>query len=210
MIVGADENAIVTQSRINVATHQTGHTIEFWGRYFKKSRFRTQGDSATSTSRAGRSTAQPARAPGSRAPARLDAIRSSRSIKWFVRPPALPQSIKVLAWQAVLECQNLDFSILNPAFDTATLGKFVLPTVPALAVVAASGNQRTRPKREKSEPRNRRRGAPRGRSAPRNRRRNTPRGKRDRERSGARPRFAQGNSGRCFSKKQEVANLVTF
>ena len=37
MIVGADENAIVTQSRINVATHQTGHTIEFWGRYFKKS-----------------------------------------------------------------------------------------------------------------------------------------------------------------------------
>src|SRR4029077_18620361 len=37
MIVGADENAIVTQSRINVATHQTDHTIEFWGRYFKES-----------------------------------------------------------------------------------------------------------------------------------------------------------------------------
>jgi len=35
MIVGADENAIVTQPRIDVATQQTGHSIEFWGRYFK-------------------------------------------------------------------------------------------------------------------------------------------------------------------------------
>ena len=128
----------------------------------------------------------------------------------FVRPPALPQSIKVLAWQAVLECQNLDFSILNPAFDAATLGKFVLPTVPALAVVAAVRKPRAAPKAQKSEPRNRRRGAPRGRSAPRNRRRNTPRGKKDRERSGARPRFAQGNSGRCFSKKARGSRVVTF
>src|SRR2546430_2218568 len=35
MIVGADENAIVTQTRINLAKQQTGHSIEFWGRYFK-------------------------------------------------------------------------------------------------------------------------------------------------------------------------------
>ena len=69
--------------------------------------------------------------------------------KSFVRPPALPQSIKVLAWQAVLECQNLDFSILNPAFDAATLGKFVLPTVPALAVVAAVRKPRAAPKARK-------------------------------------------------------------
>jgi hypothetical protein len=37
MIVGADENAIVTQARIDLAKQQTGHPIEFWGRYFKDS-----------------------------------------------------------------------------------------------------------------------------------------------------------------------------
>src|SRR5215475_7504713 len=36
MIVGADENAIVTQARIDLAKQQTGHPIEFWGRYFKE------------------------------------------------------------------------------------------------------------------------------------------------------------------------------
>jgi hypothetical protein len=70
----------------------------------------------------------------------------------FVRPQSLPQSIKVLAWQAVLECHNLDFSILNPAFDAETLRKLVLPAVPRPAAVAALPNRRPRPKREKSEP----------------------------------------------------------
>jgi hypothetical protein len=55
-----------------------------------------------------------------------------------VRPPGLPQPIRVLAWQCVLECHNLDFSILNPAFEAATLRKFVLPAVVAQPAVAAA------------------------------------------------------------------------
>ena len=258
MIVGADENAIVTQSRINVATQQTGHTIEFWGRYFKESG-NTSPEQYQPTKEAallnqknirvlpiGRQTGHVA---GSESLGRTDGTTNAKAIidafgtqvlgalpqglavfldvegspnpslsvayykgwadglaqtaqaagvellpavygaqgdsatwthlaqavsngaacegTWiarpgtlgchplkpfdesFVRPPALPQSIKVLAWQAVLECQNLDFSILNPAFDAATLGKFVLPTVPALAVVAAVPKPRAAPKARK-------------------------------------------------------------
>jgi hypothetical protein len=52
-----------------------------------------------------------------------------------VRPPALPASIKILVWQCVQECNNLDFNLLNPAFEAGTLAKFVLPEVPPQAVV---------------------------------------------------------------------------
>jgi len=44
-----------------------------------------------------------------------------------VRPPGLPASIKVLIWQCVQECHNLDFNMMNPAFETGTLAKLVLP-----------------------------------------------------------------------------------
>ena len=250
MIVGADENAIVTQSRINVATHQTGHTIEFWGQRVRehvagavsadqggcapqskehpsashwtpdraRRRLRVPGTHRWHDEREGHHRcvrdsgarraatgagglsgcgrlAQPlaerrllqglgrwprSNGTGSWRRASPRGLRSTRGHlaqavsngaacegTWiarpgtlgchplkpfdesFVRPPALPQSIKVLAWQAVLECQNLDFSILNPAFDAATLGKFVLPTVPALAVVAAVPKPRAAPKARK-------------------------------------------------------------
>jgi hypothetical protein len=46
-----------------------------------------------------------------------------------VRPPGLPTSIKVLIWQCVQECHNLDFNILNPEFEADTLGKMVIPDV---------------------------------------------------------------------------------
>jgi hypothetical protein len=67
----------------------------------------------------------------------------------FVRPQRLPQSIKVLAWQAVLECHNLDFSILNPAFEAETLRKLVLPAVPRPAAVAALPKPKAAPKARK-------------------------------------------------------------
>jgi hypothetical protein len=258
MIVGADENAIVTQPRIDVATQQTGHPIEFWGRYFKNpgntspeqyqpnqeaallnqknirvlpigrqtghvagsaSRGRTdgktnakaiidafgarvlaalpqglavfldvegpphpslsveyytawaddlaqtaqaagvkllpavygaQGDSTTWTNLA-KAVSNGAACEGTwiARPGTLGCHPLKPFDESFVRPPGLPQSIKVLAWQAVLECHNLDFSILNPAFDAATLGKFVLPAVPQPAVVAAVPKPRAAPKARK-------------------------------------------------------------
>src|SRR5262249_25885089 len=36
MIVGADIDAIVTSGRTATAQTQTGHSIQFWGRYFKE------------------------------------------------------------------------------------------------------------------------------------------------------------------------------
>jgi hypothetical protein len=258
MIVGADENAIVTQPRIDVATQQTGHSIEFWGRYFKNpgntspEQYQPNQEAALLNQKnirvlpIGRQTGHVA---GSASLGRTDGKTNAKAIidafgaqvlaalpqglavfldvegpphpslsveyytgwadglaqtaqaagvkllpavygaqgdsttwtnlakavsngaacegTWiarpgtlgchplkpfdesFVRPPGLPQSIKVLAWQAVLECHNLDFSILNPAFDAATLGKFVLPAVPQLAVVAAVPKPRAAPKARK-------------------------------------------------------------
>jgi len=258
MIVGADENAIVTQPRIDVATQQTGHSIEFWGRYFKNpgntspeqyqpnqeaallnqknirvlpigrqtghvagsaslgrtdgktnakaiidafgtqvlgalrqglavfldlegspnpslsvayykgwadglaqtaqaagvkllpAVYGAQGDSATWTHLA-QAVSNGAACEGTwiARPGTLGCHPLKPFDESFVRPPGLPQSIKVLAWQAVLECHNLDFSILNPAFDAATLGKFVLPAVPQLAVVAAVPKPRVAPKARK-------------------------------------------------------------
>jgi hypothetical protein len=254
MIVGADENAIVTQARINVAKEQTGHTIEFWGRYFKdpgntspeqyqpkkeaallnqknirvlpigrqtghvagsESEGRTdgrtnakaiiaafgadvlrglpqgllvfldvegsphpslsvdyykgwadglaqtgqasginllpavygaQGDSSTWTHLA-QAVANSAACEGTwiARPGTLGCHALKPFNETFVRPPGLPHSIKVLAWQAVLECHNLDFSILNPDFDTATLGKLVLPQ-PAPQPVAAGPMAAVAPK----------------------------------------------------------------
>src|SRR5262245_39374702 len=261
MIVGADENAIVTQPRIDVATQQTGHSIEFWGRYFKESgntspeQYQPNQEAALLNQKnirvlpIGRQTGHVA---GSESLGRTDGKTNAKAIidafgaqilaalpqglavfldvegsphpaltveyyagwadglaqtgqaaggkrhpavygaqgdsttwtnlakagsngaacegTWiarpgtlgchplkpfnetFVRPPGLPQSIKVLAWQAVLECHNLDFSILNPAFDAATLGKFVLPAAPQLAVVAAIPKPRVAPKARKARP----------------------------------------------------------
>jgi len=258
MIVGADENAIVTQPRIDVATQQTGHSIEFWGRYFKESgntspeQYQPNQEAALLNQKnirvlpIGRQTGHVA---GSESLGRTDGKTNAKAIidafgaqilaalpqglavfldvegsphpslsveyyagwadglaqtgqaagvkllpavygaqgdsttwthlakavsngaacegTWiarpgtlgchplkpfnesFVRPPGLPQSIKVLAWQAVLECHNLDFSILNPAFDAATLGKFVLPALPQLAVVAAVPKPSAAPKARK-------------------------------------------------------------
>jgi len=258
MIVGADENAIVTQPRIDVATQQTGHPIEFWGRYFKNpgnaspEQYQPKREAALLNQKnirvlpIGRQTghvagseslgrtngttnakaiigafgtqvlgalpqglvvfldvegpphpslsvnyykgwadglAQTAQAAGVKL---LPAVYGAQgdSATWthlaqavsngaacegtwiarpgtlgchplrpfnesFVRPQGLPQSIKVLVWQAVLECHNLDFSILNPAFDAETLGKFVLPAVPQLAVVAAAPKPRATPKARK-------------------------------------------------------------
>jgi hypothetical protein len=282
MIVGADEDAIVTPGRIDVATQQTGHSIEFWGRYFKnpgntspeqyqptkeaallnqknirvlpigrqtghvagsESLGRTDGTTnakaiidAFGTQVLGAlpqglvvfvdvegspnpslsvdyykgwadGLAQTAQAAGVKL---LPAVYGARgdSATWthlaqavsngaacegtwiarpgtlgchplkpfdetFVRPQGLRQSIKILAWQAVLECHNLDFSILNPAFDAATLGKFVLPAVPQLAAVAAVPKPRAAPKARKKR-------------APKPKTKRTAR-KRDRKRSGARP-----------------------
>jgi hypothetical protein len=258
MIVGADENAIVTQPRIDVATQQTGHSIEFWGRYFKdpgnaspeqyqpnkeaallnqknirvlpigrqtehvagsQSLGRTDGTTnakaiidAFGTEILGAlpqglavfldvegpphpslsadyykgwadGLAQTARAAGVKL---LPAVYGAQgdSATWthlaqavsngaacegtwiarpgtlgchplrpfeesFVRPQNLPQSIKVLAWQAVLECHNLDFSILNPAFDAETLRKLVLPAVPRPPAVAALPKPKAAPKARK-------------------------------------------------------------
>jgi hypothetical protein len=258
MIVGADENAIVTQPRIDVATQQTGHSIEFWGRYFKNpgntspeqyqpnqeavllnqknirvlpigrqtghvagseflgrtdgktnakaiidafgaqvlaalpqglavfldvegpphpslsveyytgwadglaqtaqaagvkllpAVYGAQGDSTTWTNLA-KAVSNGAACEGTwiARPGTLGCHPLKPFDESFVRPPGLPQSIKVLAWQAVLECHNLDFSILNPAFDAATLGKFVLPAVPQPAVVAAVPKPRAAPKARK-------------------------------------------------------------
>jgi hypothetical protein len=261
MIVGADENAIVTQPRIDVATQQTGHSIEFWGRYFKNpgntspEQYQPNQEAALLNQNnirvlpIGRQTGHVA---GSESLGRADGTTNAKAIMsgfgtqvlsllphgllvfldvegspnpslsvdyyngwadglaetaqaagvkllptvygaqgdsatwrhlaqavsngaacegtWiarpgtlgchplrpfnesFVRPPGLPQSIRVLAWQAVLECHNLDFSILNPAFDAATLGKFVLPAVPPPAVVAAVPKPRAAPKTRKKRP----------------------------------------------------------
>jgi hypothetical protein len=248
MIVGADENAIVTQARIDVAKQQTGHTIEFWGRYFKDpgntspEQYQPKREAAllnqknirvlpigrqtghvAGSASLGRSDggtnakaiiaafgtqvlgglpqgllvfldvegapnpslsvdyyqgwadglAQTAQAAGVKLlPAVYGAHGDSptwshlaqavaggaacegvwiarpgtlgcHALKPFdeshVRPPSLPHAIKILAWQAVLECHNLDFSILNPDTDAATLGKLVLPRSAAVtppAVVA--------------------------------------------------------------------------
>ena len=259
MIVGADENAIVTQPRIDVATQQTGHSIEFWGRYFKNPGQHVAGAVSAeqggcapqSKKHPGASHRTPDRARrGLRVPGRADGTTNAKAIigafgtevlsalphglvvfldvegppnpslsidyykgcprrprsngtgSWrqappgslrttrgqcdvdtsgagrfkrraagegtwiarpgtlgchplrpfnelFVRPQGLPQSIKVLAWQAVLECHNLDFSILNPAFEAETLGKFVLPAVPQPAAVAAVPKPRAAPKARK-------------------------------------------------------------
>jgi hypothetical protein len=51
-----------------------------------------------------------------------------------VRPPGLPASIRVLIWQCVQECHNLDFNMLNPAFEADTLAKMVLPSAPPATV----------------------------------------------------------------------------
>ena len=258
MIVGSDENAIVTQPRIDVATQQTGHSIEFWGRYFKQS-----GNTSPEEYQPAKEAAllnqknirvlpigrQTGRVAGSESRGRTDGTTNAKAIigafgtqvlgalpqglvvfldvegapnpslsvayykgwadglaqtaqaagvkllpavygahgdsatwthlaqavsngaacegTWiarpgtlgchplkpfdesFVRPPGLPQSIKVLAWQAVLECHNLDFSILNPAFDAETLGKFVLPAAPQPTAVAAVPKPRAAPKARK-------------------------------------------------------------
>ena len=48
----------------------------------------------------------------------------------YVRPPRLPSAIKVLIWQCVQECHNLDFNLLNPEFETDTLDRLVLPVQP--------------------------------------------------------------------------------
>jgi hypothetical protein len=258
MIVGADENALVTQPRIDVATQQTGHSIEFWGRYFKNpgntspEQYQPNQEAALLNQNnirvlpIGRQTGHVA---GSESLGRADGATNAKAIigafgtqvlsllprgllvfldvegspnpslsvdyyngwadglaqtaqaagvkllpavygaqgdsatwthlaqavshgaacegTWiarpgtlgchplrpfnesFVRPQGLPQSIRVLAWQAVLECNNLDFSILNPAFDAETLGKFVLPAVPPTAVVAAVPKPRAAPKARK-------------------------------------------------------------
>jgi hypothetical protein len=51
-----------------------------------------------------------------------------------VRPKHLPTSVKILIWQCVQECHNLDFNMLNPAFEADTLAKLVLPVaVPVTA-----------------------------------------------------------------------------
>ncbi len=258
MIVGADENAIVTQPRIDVASQQTGHSIEFWGRYFTNpgnpspEQYQPNKEAALLNEKnirvlpIGRQTGHVA---GSESLGRADGTTNAKGIigafgtqvlsalphglvvfldvegppdpslsvdyyegwadglaqtaqaagvkllpavygpqgdsatwthlaqavsngaacegTWiarpgtlgchplrpfnesFVRPQGLPQSIKVLAWQAVLECHNLDFSILNPAFEAETLGKFVLPAVPQPAVVAAVPKPRAAPKARK-------------------------------------------------------------
>ena len=155
-------------------------------------------------------TAQPARAPGSRAPARLDAIRSSRSMnRLCARRPFLNRS---RSWHG-RPCWSAKISTSASSIRLSTPRRWASSCCRRCRRwrwLPPSGNRGPRPKRKKSEPRNRRRGAPRGRSAPRNRRRNAPREKRDRERSGARPRFAQGNSGRCFSKKARGGRVVTF
>jgi hypothetical protein len=258
MIVGADKNAIVTQARIDVATQQTGHSIEFWGRYFKnpgntspeqyqptleaallnqknirvlpigrqtehvagsESLGRTdgttnaeaiigafgtqvlaallqglvvfldvegsphpslsedyykgwadglaqtgqaagvkllpavygaQGDNATWTHLA-QAVSNGAACEGTwiARPGTLGCHPLTPFDETFVRPQGLPQSIKILAWQAVLNCYKLDFSILNPAFEAATLGKFVLPAVPQLAAVVAVPKPRAAPKGRK-------------------------------------------------------------
>jgi hypothetical protein len=55
----------------------------------------------------------------------------------LARPRHLPNSVKILILQAVQECHNLDFNVLNPAFEDDTLAKLVLPVpVPANAAVA--------------------------------------------------------------------------
>jgi len=247
MIVGADENAIVTQARIDLAKQQTGHPIEFWGRYFKepgntsREQYQPAREAALLNQAnirvlpVGRQTGHVAgpqaqgRADGkTNANAIIDAFgkqvlgglpqgllvfldvegspNPSLSVDYYtgwadglvqtgraagvtllpavygaegdsptwkhlaqavangaacegtwiarpgtlgchplkpfvesrVRPPDLPQSIKVLAWQCVLECHNLDFSILNPDFESATLGKFVLPAGVAQPAVTAA------------------------------------------------------------------------
>jgi hypothetical protein len=258
MLVGADESAIVTQARINLATQQTGHLIEFWGRYFKNpgnaspEQYQPRREAALLNQKnirvlpIGRQTA---RVAGSKPQGQTDGTTNANAIvsafgtqvlaalqngllvfldvegpphpslsvdyyngwadgvvqagqaagvnllpavygaqgdnptwthlaqavsngtlcegTWiarpgtlgchplkpfdesFVRPHGLPQSIKVLAWQAVLECHNLDFSILNPAFDAETLSKFVLPAVPLPVAVAAAPEPRAMPKGRK-------------------------------------------------------------
>jgi hypothetical protein len=258
MIVGADENATVTQPRIDVATRQTGHSIEFWGRYFKNpgntspeqyqpnkeaallnennirvlpigrqtghvagSRslgradgttnakalieafgpevlgalpqglavfldvegpphpslsvdyyqgwadglaqtaqaagvkllpavYGTHGDSATWTHLA-QAASNGAACEGTwiARPGRLGCHPLRPFDESFVRPQDLPQSIRVLAWQAVLECHNLDFNILNPTFDAETLSKFVLPAAPKPAAVAVAPKPRAAPKARK-------------------------------------------------------------
>jgi len=49
-------------------------------------------------------------------------------------------------------CHNLDFSILNPAFEAETLGKFVLPAVPRPTVLAAAPRPSAAPKARKKRP----------------------------------------------------------
>jgi hypothetical protein len=48
----------------------------------------------------------------------------------LARPRHLPDSVKILILQGVQECHNLDFNVLNPAFETDTLAKLVLPPAP--------------------------------------------------------------------------------
>jgi hypothetical protein len=54
----------------------------------------------------------------------------------LARQHNLPSSVKILILQAVQECHNLDFNVLNPAFEADTLAKLVLPVPQPAAAVA--------------------------------------------------------------------------
>jgi hypothetical protein len=54
----------------------------------------------------------------------------------ITRPRHLPGTVKILIWQCVQECHNLDFNMLNPSFEDDTLAKLVLPAVVPAAAVA--------------------------------------------------------------------------
>jgi hypothetical protein len=276
MIVGADENAIVTQPRIDVASQQTGHSIEFWGRYFKNpgntspEQYQPNKEAALLNEKnirvlpIGRQTGHVA---GSESLGRADGTTNAKAIIGAFGTQvlsALPHGLVVfldvegppnpslsvdyykgwadgLAQTAQAAGVKLLPAVYGPQGDSATWthlaqavsngaaceGTWIArpgtlgsrswhgrPCWNATISTSASSIRHSRPRRwassccrrchsrqrlppsrnrgprpkcEKSEPRNRRRGAPRGKSAPRSRKRSEPRGKRDRERNGARP-----------------------
>src|SRR5262245_37648897 len=173
MIVGADENAIVTQPRIDVATQQTGHSIEFWGRYFKNS-----GNTS----------------PEQYQPNQEAALLNQNNIRVL---PIGRQTGHVAGSESLGRADGTTNA-------KAIIGKFVLPAVPQLAVVAAVPRPGAAPKARKSEPRNRRRDAPLAKSAPGSRRRSETRGKRDRERKPL-DHDSRYDGARCRASEREGA-----